>query len=149
MWHKLDPSFTNNGNVATKFGFFTTPYTGGMPNAVNHYFNLTDYLGIRLQSNGASLNRNVMSTFNMMDHRGEWHKIEWLVVANTQDKADGVARIWVDGNKVLESTDVRYFHLNQVPAFDGMTWNPTYGGGHNPVPHDMYQWIDHWYVSAR
>ena len=149
MWHKLDRNFTNNGNSATKFGFFETPYHGNISMALNHYFNLTDYLGIRLQSRGGTLNRNVMSTYNMMRHLGEWHKIEWLVISNSINAGDGVARIWVDGQQVLDASDVRYFYPGQTPAFNGVTWNPTYGGGHNPVLYDMHQYIDHWYISAR
>lgn len=148
VWTKLSPNFTNNGNAMTKWGFFLTPYVTA-PQQVNHFFNLTDRLGINLQSSGAVLNRNLWSTFNLMNSKGVWHKVEFLVIGNSMGASDGVARMWVDGVQVLNATDVKYFYDGQSPAFSGITWNPTYGGGTNPVPYDMYQYIDHWYVSGR
>ena len=147
LFTKLDPLYTNNGNVGTKFGFFLTPYTSGAAK-VNHFFNLTNNLGIQLQSPGGT-NRNMFSSFSLVGHRGVWHKIEFQVVGNSLGKADGVARMWVNGAEVLNVNNVQYFSSTTPAAFSGITWNPTYGGGHNPVPYDMNQWIDHWYVSGR
>jgi hypothetical protein len=147
LWHKLDPQFTNNGNTGTKFGFLLTPYQGGST-GLNHYFNLTDRLGVNLQSAGGRLNRNMFSQFNMMANRGRWHLLEFLVVGNSGE-ADGVARIWVDGREVMHQRNVRFFFSGQRPAFSGVTWNPTYGGGLNPVPRDLYQRIGRWYISGR
>jgi hypothetical protein len=144
----LDPQFTNNGNTGTKFGFILTPYAGGT-SGLNHYFNLTTNLGINLQSAGAILNRNMRSSFSLVNHRGEWVKIEFYVKGNSVGNADGIARMWVNGVRVLDATDVQYFLPAQLPAFNGITWNPTYGGGSNPVPYDMSQFIDHWYLSIR
>ncbi len=147
LWHKLDPQFTNNGNSGTKFGFLLTPYQGGAA-GLNHYFNLTDRLGVNLQSSGGRLNRNMFAAYNMMANRGRWHLLEFLVVGNTGE-AGGVARIWVDGRQVLDQRNVRFFFPGQRPAFSGVTWNPTYGGGLNPVPRDLYQRIGRWYISGR
>ena len=144
----LDPSYTNNGNTGTKFGYILSPYQSGSQK-INHYFNLTNSLGINLESYGGILNRNMRSTFNLVNHRGTWHKVEFLVVGNSLGKVDGVAKMWVDGAKVLDFNDVQYFFPSQAAAFDGITWNPTYGGGSNPVPYDMYQWVDNWYVSGK
>ena len=143
----LSDNFTNNGNAGTKFGFILTPYLDG-PNKPNHYFNLANQLGINLQGRGG-LNRNMRSRFNMVQHRGQWVRTEWLVTANTKGGSDGVARIWANGQLVLNVTNVRYFFPTQDPAFRGVTWNPTYGGGSNPVPYDMYQRIGEWYISGR
>lgn len=147
LWHKLDPAFTNNGNSGTKFGFLLTPYQGGAA-GLNHYFNLTNRLGVNLQSAGGRLNRNMFAKYDMMANRGRWHLLEFLVVGNSSD-ADGVARIWVDGQEVLNQRNVRFFFPGQPPLFSGVTWNPTYGGGLNPVPRDLYQRIGRWYISGR
>jgi hypothetical protein len=144
----LDPGFTNNGNVGTKFGFLLTPYQGGAT-GTNHYLNLTNNLGVNLQSAGATLNRNMLSNFSLINNRGRWVKVEVLIIANTLGNADGVARMWVNGTQVLNVTNVQYFFPSQAPAFNGVTWNPTYGGGLNPVPYDMFQFIDHWRLSAK
>ena len=50
---------------------------------------------------------------------------------------------------MLDVSNVQYFFPNQTPAFIGLMWNPTYGGGHNPVPYDMWQKIDHWMISGK
>jgi hypothetical protein len=147
-WHKVSDNFTNNGNTGTKFGFLLTPYEGG-PQGVHAYLNLSNQLGINLSSKGGVLNRNMRSRFAVLSNRGQWHRIEWLLIANSRGQSDGVARIWVDGRQMLNETDVKYFFPNQEPEFVGITWNPTYGGGLNPVPFDMFQWIGEWYISAR
>lgn len=148
LFTELDPGFTNNGNVGTKFGFLLTPYQGGS-NGLNHYLNLTNNLGINLQSGDAALNRNMFSSFSLVGHRGQWVKIEFFIAANSPGGSDGIARMWVNGTQVLNVTNVKYFYSTQNPAFNGMTWNPTYGGGLNPVPYDMYQYIDNWYTSVK
>lgn len=147
-WLKVSGNFTDNGNVGTKFGFLLTPYKSGQ-GQLNHYFNLTKRLGINLQSAGGRLNRLMFANYQTLAHLGEWHMVEWLVVGNTRGRADGTARIWVDGALLLDVTNVRYFFPDQDAAFEGVTWNPTYGGGLNPVPQDLYMWIARWYISGR
>ena len=148
IWQKLTPGFTSNGNTGTKFGFLITPYGTGAQR-ISHYFNLVSNPGINLESGGATLNRNMKSQYGMLNHLGGWHKLEYLVISNTPGNQDGIARLWVDGVLQLDVTDVRYFFPNQTPSITGVTWNPTYGGGANPVPYDMTQYIDHWYISGR
>lgn len=148
IFTRLDPRFTNNGNVGTKFGFFLTPYSSG-PQRLNHYMNLTPRFGVNLQSDKGYLNRNMHSRFNFLNAGGGvWHKIEVLIRANTNGIPNGIAQVWVDDRLVLSEYNVKFFYPGQDPLFTGVTWNPTYGGGHNPVPYDMYQWIDHWYASG-
>jgi hypothetical protein len=144
----LDPAFTNNGNSGTKFGFLLTPYQGGAT-GVNHYLNLTDNLGVNLQSAGGTLNRNMFSSFSLINNRGRWVKVEVLIQANTLGNADGIAQMWVNDTRVLNVSNVQYFFPSTAPAFNGITWNPTYGGGLNPVPYDMFQFIDHWRLSGK
>ncbi len=144
----LDPAFTNNGNVGTKFGFLLTPYQGGST-GLNHYLNLTDRLGVNLQSVGGTMNPKMFSNFSLINNRGRWVKVEVLIIANTLGNADGVARMWVNDAQVLNVTNVQYFFPSSAPAFNGVTWNPTYGGGLNPVPYDMFQFVDHWRLSGK
>ena len=147
IYTKIDPRFTNNGNSGTKFGFFLTEYQTG-PERLNHYMNLTPQFGVNLQSAKGRLNRNIRSRFNMLSQRGMWHELEVVVQANTPGLSNGFVQAWVDNQQVLYEPNVQFFYPGQDPKFVGVTWNPTYGGGHNPVPFDMYQWIDHWYASG-
>jgi hypothetical protein len=150
VWHKLSSNFTNNGNTGTKFAFIETPYTSYTSGllGLSHYFNLTTLLGLNLSSHNTQLNRNMRSSWITTAHGNQWHRFEWLVVANTPGAKNGIARIWVDGNLLMDYTDVEYFFSSQTPKFTGLKWNPTYGGGTNPVPYDMFEWVDNWYVSA-
>ena len=147
IYTKLDSRFTNNGNTGTKFGFLLTDYQTGRQR-LNHYMNLAPQFGVNLQSEKGQLNRNIKSRFNMLAELGRWHKIEVLVTANIDGLRNGSAQAWVDDRPVLNVLNVQFFYPGQNPRFTGVTWNPTYGGGHNPVPYDMYQWIDHWYASG-
>ena len=147
IYTKIDPRFTNNGNTGTKFGFFLTEYHSG-PERLNHYMNLTPQFGVNLQSDKGRLNRNIRSRFNMLRQSGSWHKIELVVNANTGGLPNGSVQAWVDDRPVLNEFNVQFFYPGQKAEFVGVTWNPTYGGGHNPVPYDMYQWIDNWYGSG-
>jgi hypothetical protein len=137
----LDPLFTNNGNAGTKFGFFLTPYEG-TSKYVNHYYNLYSKLGVNLQSAGATLNKNYPAKGN--SPVGRYAVVEVLV-----DGAAGTAQIWVDNVLVLDAKNITFFFPGQAPAFDGLTWNPTYGGGRNPIPYTMVQLMDYWAVLVR
>jgi hypothetical protein len=147
---KISSNFTTNGNSGIKFGFFETPYDWSIANGINHYLDLYPKLAINLQfKTPAITNRNLVSTFNMSLHKNEWHVVEVLLVGNSTGQKNGVARMWVDGNQVLSATNVQYFYPGQTAKFDRITWNPTYGGGLNPVPYDMEQFIDGWYLSGQ
>jgi hypothetical protein len=139
--HWIDSAWTDNGNSGTKFGFLLDAQPDA-PTSTNHYANLSPRIGINLQSRGGILNRNMFAAWSLYAHRGEWHTWEFLVAADTG--AAGVAQIWVDGAPVMAKTDVRYFPAGHLGAWRGLTWNPTYGGGLNPVPYTMRQRIAWW-----
>ena len=146
LWLKHSPNFTDNGNVGTKVSFYRGEGT-------NHYWafdggsgtNDGFYFFFGLQA-GAG-NRDWRSNYSAKP-LGVWRKYEILVVGNTPGQADGVVRVWVNGSKIIESTNVAYWTAAQTPGWHGIAWDPTYGGGTNRVPYDMYMSIDHWYVSG-
>ena len=147
MATKIDPRFTNNGNAGTKFGYFLSPYDNGK-GKLNHYINLTARMGVNLESHKGELNRNIRSSFNLLAQRGTWHRIELVLYSNRDGLSNGSLQMWADDRMVLNEFSIKFFYPGQDPGFSGITWNPTYGGGHNPVPYDMYQWIDNWYMSG-
>ncbi len=81
--------------------------------------------------------------------KGEWHTYEFHFVANTPGVYNGLYRMWTDGVLVHEATDIGYFDTGITAKFDTLYFNPTYGGGSNPVPADQYLDIDEWYMSGR
>jgi hypothetical protein len=148
---RVSANWSDNGNVNTKWFFFAQNAPVGA--SVNHFVNLTEKgtlkPGVRLQSTfgfatPSGPNKDISGTLNF----GQWYDIEILMIANTPGVYNGVARIWVDGVLRLDATDVGYFASNNMARFDAMIFNPTFGGGINPVPHDQYIDIDHWYTSV-
>ena len=149
MWIKHSPNFTDNGNGLTKLIFWRGDGT-------NHYYAFESgngggqidgfYPKYTLQE-GAG-NRDFRSQFSAKP-LGVWRKYEILMIGSTGGQANGVLRIWVNGTPVIQATDVAYWNATQTPGWTGISWDPTYGGGGNNVPYDMYQYIDHWYVSGR
>ncbi len=148
VWMKHSVNFTDNGNVGTKFSFYrgdgTNHYWGfdGGPDGQDDKFLF--FFGLQ---RGAG-NRDFRSTYSATP-LGVWRKYEVLTVGNTPGRADGVLRVWVDGQLVVNASDVAYWKSSQIPGFSGFAWEPVYGGGLNPVPHDMYMYVDHWFVSGR
>jgi hypothetical protein len=77
---------------------------------------------------------------------GQWHKIEWLLVANTAtNPANGICRWWLDGQLVGDYTNVNYpsdpFSIYKVA--------PVFGGNGGPKTETDYYWYDHLHLSGR
>ncbi|MEP6495569.1 MAG: Ig-like domain-containing protein [bacterium] len=84
-----------------------------------------------------------------MDNRnGSWVRYEMLLTASSSDNTpDGQLHVWIDGVKTHQYTDVKW-QMNAARKWSSLTWNPTYGGGLHPVPHDQFQYIDNIRVSG-
>ncbi|MGI9077188.1 MAG: Ig-like domain-containing protein [Gemmatimonadaceae bacterium] len=80
--------------------------------------------------------------------RGVWHRIEFLLVANTPGQPNGEAHMWLNGTKILDSRTITYLAPGEKP-FDTVSITSIWGGASTAnVPYDMYAWWDHAYVSA-
>ncbi|MGI9076465.1 MAG: Ig-like domain-containing protein [Gemmatimonadaceae bacterium] len=88
-------------------------------------------------SRGARLSRNV------------WHRLEFLLVANTPGLPNGEAHVWLDGEKIIDYRNINYLEVGETP-FTAVSITSIWGGGAKArVPHDMHAWWDHAYVSTR
>ncbi len=94
-----------------------------------------------------NLNRNMDANTTMS--RGQWHTIEALLTMNSAGSAsDGVAKLWQDGQLVINQTNVRWEDSTGSRLWYGTPWEPIYGGaGTVPVPSEMYQEIGYMYIS--
>lgn len=144
---RISSNWTDNGNTGTKFFFFNQQQGN------NHYVNLTE--GGQLLPAVSMQSAFGFGTPSGPNHfvaqpltKGVWHELEILIVANTPGTYNGQLRMWVDGALMQSANDMGYFASGTTPRFENMYFNPTYGGGRNPVPADQYVDIDHWYVSA-
>lgn len=79
--------------------------------------------------------------------RGTWVQYEFLLTAGSATAANGGLDIWINGVQTHHYTDVRWT-MAADRKWKSLAWNPTYGGGLNPVPHDQYEYIDHLRLSG-
>ncbi len=80
---------------------------------------------------------------------GSWHHWEAVLELNDISRANGVFRMWVDGNRVIDYSDVTYVTTETPYGFNLWKWNPTWGGGNNVrrTRQDFVQ-IDDVYLSG-
>ena len=93
------------------------------------------------------------SIFQNVDTRklitvGVWHHIEMVNEQNTLGQANGILRMWIDGIKVMEYTNITYITPGNTAGFWSWRWNPTWGGGLGPKTRDDYMRMDHVYLSG-
>ena len=73
---------------------------------------------------------------------GRWHKLEQLVVLNTPGKADGVLKVWFNGELMIDRRRVRYRDRAKV-RIDGVMFSTFFGGSSrgNASPRDQKTWF--------
>jgi len=92
------------------------------------------------------LNPNVVPGITL--NRGQWHKWEVLLIANTPGQFNGTARWWIDGVLVGNHTNVGFSDVGESNVWELVRWNPTYGGGGGSVPANQTQQMDHVRISG-
>jgi hypothetical protein len=99
-------------------------------------------------SGQATLRRNVGS---MVPVRDVWYHIETLAVMNTvAGVADGIWRMWVDGELHMDYSDVLWTQAGGVLYWRRLGLDPYYGGntpGHT-IPTECYMYVDRWTVYS-
>jgi hypothetical protein len=155
FWLKVMPGFTNNGNSETKFAFVHNP-TSGTRRGSSWYLRLfagpkdRGNMGVNVEGGGGRINRNMGTRFSWSRHMGEWHRFEVYTTMSTPGRADGTLRLWVDGALDISIDRVTWLNPDAPP---GTGWTmiditPTYGGGHNRVPRDLFIYLSPWYVAG-
>jgi hypothetical protein len=152
VYYYLSPNWSNGGNAGTKFFFVRA----GLDGAQNHYVGGPSgdgpfKSGIFLQTADGAGNRNM--TFEGLPV-GRWVRLEVYLEMNTPGVANGVAKLWLDGDLKVDESDVKW--IDRIPegrtlqdvSWDYLWADPTYGGGPNSPPEDMYFQIDDWYTSV-
>jgi hypothetical protein len=71
-----------------------------------------------------------------------------LAVGNTSGAANGSVDWWLDGVKIGSHSGIQYVSGNGTWG-ERIAWAPTWGGAGPNVPSEMYQFIDHIYVSGK
>ncbi|PMR69777.1 hypothetical protein CR158_09015 [Halomonas heilongjiangensis] len=70
---------------------------------------------------------------------GQWVTIEQEIVLNDPGEANGLARLWIDGQPVLEQRDIVYRTTPEL-TIDGLMFSTFFGGsgGEWRTPRDQY-----------
>jgi hypothetical protein len=135
----VDPTWSNGGNSGTKFGFIRR---NGQNNNYINFCDGTSFSGaFRLSTQQTSADQHYSpSGFSLgAANKNRWLRVEILMVANTGGNSDGQFYMWVDG--VLKknlTTGVLHFSSSQTHRWNYLSIEPTYGGGTNHPPTNMY-----------
>ncbi len=128
-------------NLASNQGFFVLLGTGtqAIQSAFNLQFRQQNLLARNLAQNVDS--RALMTC-------GVWHQWESVLELNTLGQSDGKFRMWIDGIKILDYSDVVYITAGNTLKFNNFVWNPTWGGRGGTRTRDDYILMDHVYISG-
>ena len=141
MWVKLSGTDFENQAVGTKLwylgygnnnadndAFLMLHGTGATSRMsamrVYTYISGTDDLDGPSHAHGQNLVNQALIT------AGRWHRIEVYMDQGTVDRANGVLRVWIDGTKVSEYTNVKYLDHRHgfTQGFFMWQWTPVWGG---------------------
>jgi hypothetical protein len=149
LYVKHSANFDNtNGNSGTKFLWPAGDQAGGALTYTGHNSANMDFMVFQQGSVDRGMDGNLnFAAARMITKRGQWVKYEILLKANTSGSANGELHVWFDGVKSHQYTDVNW-QMNSARTWLSLAWNPTYGGGTNPVPANQYQYIDHIRISG-
>lgn len=79
---------------------------------------------------------------------GQWLDVELLFEMNDADKANGVARGWINGVQQMNATDVPWVPIGTEGTFRSVTLVPVHGGGKAPPPRTNTIQIAAWYLHS-
>lgn len=81
--------------------------------------------------------------------RGQWHRVDLILVANTPGVANGSVMAFLDGRKVNSYHGLMFVESGGNGFWEGMNWNPTWGGTGDTVNQKMSMQIDHLILRGR
>ena len=67
---------------------------------------------------------------------------------NTVGVADGTFKMWIDGIKITDVSNVEWRVAGRTNQFFQWTWNPTWGGIGGTKSRNDFVMIDHVYMSG-
>jgi hypothetical protein len=151
IWVKHSAGFDNtNGNAGSKFMWTPGNTLGGGETYMSHDGPNMNFQIIQQGRVDRQMGQNVgpAGQATMLGKRGQWVQYEIVIEMNSsQGTANGKFDMWIDGVKTHQYTNVDY-SISSARNWYALRWEPTYGGGNNPVPQTQYQYIDHIRISG-
>jgi uncharacterized protein YjdB len=80
-----------------------------------------------------------------------WHRIEVYMNVGTPNNHNGILRVWIDGIKVAEYTNIKYLDsdFNYTHGFYHGEWTPVWGGSGPARTRSDVMYLNYFYVSGR
>ena len=150
LYLKHSADFDNtNGNTGTKFLWPAADQVQGTQTYNGHDGANMDFQFFQQGAVDRRLGANMnTSAAQLYGKRGQWVRYEMLLKASSSNStADGGLDVWIDGVQTHHYTNVQW-QMSSARTWMSLGWNPTYGGGFNPVPHTQYQYMDHIRISG-
>lgn len=154
FWWKADSPFQNHP-VLTKIFYVTNNNGNGHPFFFGMAGSSAPYtIDVSVQGDTRLDNRHIGAAYTSTWHWGSggvlylnrWHQIETYVRKSTTiSSRDGILRVWVDGNMVINVTAL---NTDDAGPFSGVAIAPVFGGVAGAVKsQDDYFWFDHFRIS--
>lgn len=159
FWIKFDDDWQGHDSGGNKIMFVTDESFGGAgdPVYVATYGADSAALQLQIRLQGPGSHKSLSSgSANLKPNvgpgtisRGQWHRVEIVLVMNSGTTYDGEAHVWLDGQKSLEYRDVLFEDSDSSNhRFDNVRWGPVWGGTGDTVEAEMFMWMDDLYVSG-
>jgi hypothetical protein len=168
---RIDPRWTNAGNVSTNFMYLSTPNGNGCTpetqgpavaglsggTASDLYVTMTLQCDVSRDLGGANSDGTVDSAASNVSvpNANIWHTVEMLAQPETAlgTSGNGVFTEWVDGLEVAHVTDVNYWAASNTQiGWTSIKMQSTYGGGPNSPPAltpAIWQDVDQIYMAVK
>ncbi|HTS87901.1 MAG TPA: hypothetical protein VMG41_05370 [Gemmatimonadales bacterium] len=147
LWWKHSSNWQYHSSCFNKLIYFASNESEAQSN--NNQNIIVDYCGTIAveEQNGISrlLKSNVDSTELPI---GEWHFLEMAMTGSTAGQSNGTLDFWVDGVQRGHYTDVVWNNQGVDAVFNGIDFDPIWGGGPETVNGTMYYWVDHLIVMG-
>ena len=81
---------------------------------------------------------------------GAWHHVEVYMDQGTVDRSNGVLRVWIDGTKVSDYSNLQYLDSRHAftDGFFGWQWTPVWGGMGGTRTREDHVLLDHVYIAG-
>lgn len=156
VWMRIRGTSFENQAVGTKLGFMS--YGDGSAGTRNQgYFMLQGAAKQGVYSSFAIkftqqniVNRNLYPNIDgsKLFTAGPWHHVEAVMEINSLGQANGKMKMWIDGTRVMDYSNVVYIKPGKTEKFNYWIWNPTWGGVGGTRTRDDFIDIDHVYMSG-
>lgn len=152
FWIKLSSNFSGHPTGVNKILHFwinggNRLYLTAQGSGSGALLSQVNLQGVIVSGGAVNLPPNLVPTAQLT--RGQWHRWEIVIRANTQGLPNGTVDWWLDGAHVGSVNDVAFVGAMDERTWELLQWAPTWGGIGSTVPAEQFMWIDHLYASGR